>query len=178
MPSQLRLLRAMAHDIGMTATRSQPMGVAIVGCGNIAQPYVADLLSWRQVRLAGLTDLLPARAEALAVEHPDAGLAVYASLDDLLADPSVELVVNLTGHGAHEPVSPVPLLREALPLRWGHGVAEMVDAIRDGRPHRVGGEQAAHVVEIIEAAEASMRTGASIPVESSFPPSEPMDWAR
>ena len=42
---------------------------------------------------------------------------------------------------------------------WARGVAEMADAIAEGRPHRASAEQAAHVVEILEGAAASMADG-------------------
>ena len=63
-------------------------------------------------------------------------------------------------------------------IAWARGVAEMAGAIAEGRPHRASGEQAAHVVEIIEAAAASMADGgARIEISSSFAPPPLMPWA-
>jgi predicted dehydrogenase len=82
--------------------QTNPITIAIVGAGNIAGPYAEDLLSYEHVVLAGIADLDAARAEALAVKH---GVSAYASLAEVLADPAIDLVVNLTIHHAHYAVS-------------------------------------------------------------------------
>jgi predicted dehydrogenase len=80
---------------------SKPLRVAIAGCGNIAGPYAKTMQAYPQVELAGATDVLPERAQALTAEY---GGRAYATLDELLADPAVDLVVNLTIHHAHPAV--------------------------------------------------------------------------
>lgn len=77
------------------------MGVAIVGCGNIARAYVEDLRKYPEIRLLGFSDLDPKRARAFAGEY---GGRAYSSIDEVLSDSEVELVVNLTIHHAHEEV--------------------------------------------------------------------------
>ena len=72
--------------------------VALVGCGNIAQAYVDQVRAYNHVAVVGFTDLLPERAQAFADAH--GGLA-YPDLAALLADPDVDVVVNLTIHHAH-----------------------------------------------------------------------------
>lgn len=74
------------------------LGVAIIGCGNIAGPYVRDIASYPQVKLVGVADLEFQRAQDMATEY---GCRAYASNEELLADDDVELVVNLTIHHAH-----------------------------------------------------------------------------
>ena len=55
----------------------------------------------------------------------------------------------------------------------------MASAIDEGRPHRASAEQAAHVVEILEAAVASMRDGGRrIEIGSSIVPPPLMPWAE
>jgi predicted dehydrogenase len=49
-------------------------------------------------------------------------------------------------------------------------IMDLVDAIRDDRPPRATGEQARHVVEIIERAQAAARTGQTQQLVSSFSP--------
>jgi hypothetical protein len=55
----------------------------------------------------------------------------------------------------------------------------MADAIAEGRPHRASAEQAAHVVEILEGAAASMADGGRrIEIVASFSPPPLMPWAE
>jgi predicted dehydrogenase len=75
--------------------------VAIVGCGNIAGPYAKTMQPYKQLELVGATDLIPQRAEDLVARY---GGVVYPTLDDLLADETVDVVLNLTIHHAHPTV--------------------------------------------------------------------------
>jgi predicted dehydrogenase len=63
-------------------------------------------------------------------------------------------------------------------IEWARGVCELADAVREGRPQRATGEQAAHVVEIIAGMMESARTGAPVPITSRFTPPQPVEWAR
>ena len=74
-------------------------GVAILGCGFVADYYVATLVNHPELRLTGIHDRDPARAQRFAECWNVTN--VYASLDDLLADPAVELVLNLTNPTSH-----------------------------------------------------------------------------
>jgi predicted dehydrogenase len=79
----------------------------------------------------------------------------------------------------NEEYSPVEPVREPHQgPEWGRGVREMAGAIREERPHRATGKQAAHVVEVLDAISASLTTGGAVEVESGFTPPDPMDWAR
>lgn len=75
-----------------------PLRVAVVGCGNIATAYGDAMRAHRQIQILGASDIDPARAKAWTEKH---GGRAYASLDDVLADPAVEAVVNLTIQTAH-----------------------------------------------------------------------------
>ena len=79
-----------------------PLGLGIVGTGNIAGGYARDAATHPEIRLVSVTDLDAARATAFAAEH---GCRAHGSLDDLLADPEVDIVVNLTVHHAHYEVT-------------------------------------------------------------------------
>ncbi|UCH26942.1 MAG: Gfo/Idh/MocA family oxidoreductase [Trueperaceae bacterium] len=81
---------------------SSHLKVAIVGCGNIAGPYAKSLASYPETEFVGVSDVARDRAEALAEVH---GVTVFDSLDSILEDPSIDLVVNLTVHHAHYRVS-------------------------------------------------------------------------
>ena len=75
----------------------EPLGVGIVGTGNIAGGYARDILTHPEINLVAATDLDPARLQAFAKER---GCRAYATVDDLLGDPAVDIVVNLTIHHA------------------------------------------------------------------------------
>ena len=77
------------------------LGVAIVGCGDIAGKYAQDLPRHEHLRLVGVTDLDQERAEVFAATH---GTRAYGSLAEALDDPEVELVACLTSHRAHPAV--------------------------------------------------------------------------
>lgn len=77
---------------------SGKLGVAIIGCGNIAEPYARDIASYPSVELIGLSDIEFSRAKNLADKF---GCRAFATNEELLADPAVDLVVNLTIFDAH-----------------------------------------------------------------------------
>jgi len=67
--------------------------VALVGCGNIARPYASTVAAIERLELAGATDIAPERAAALVDEF---GGRSYETLDALLADKTIDAIVNLT----------------------------------------------------------------------------------
>jgi predicted dehydrogenase len=91
---------------GLVIVSDAPMKIAIAGCGNIATPYASDLKTYPEIVLAGAFDVDHARAQAFAAEH---GCAAYGSYDDLLADPDIGLIVNLTSFQAHYTISAAAL---------------------------------------------------------------------
>jgi predicted dehydrogenase len=95
--------RALAGD-RVTVGRAAPprLGVAIIGCGDIAGRYAEDIPRQSHLRLVGVSDLDVERAAAFAERH---AARAYRSIDETLADPDVELVANLTSHRAHVTVS-------------------------------------------------------------------------
>lgn len=75
-----------------------PLRVAVVGCGNIAGQYGEALKRSPEIKILGAQDLDAARARDWAGKF---GGRAYGSLDEVLADPQVEAVVNLTIQQAH-----------------------------------------------------------------------------
>lgn len=72
----------------------------------------------------------------------------------------------------------VTLVREPYRgIAWSRALGELADAVAEGRPHRTSGEHAAHVVEILCAAEESVERGAPVDVRSDFRPPRPLEWA-
>ncbi len=77
-------------------------GVGIIGCGNISGIYLKNLTSvFSNVELKAVADLDPSRAKAKAEEFP--GVKAL-TVEQLLADPSISVVVNLTIPLAHATV--------------------------------------------------------------------------
>ena len=78
------------------------MRIAIVGCGFVANFYLRTLPLYPELELLGVADRDEQRAEKFANYF---STARYRSLDEVLKDPKVELVVNLTNPGSHFAVS-------------------------------------------------------------------------
>jgi predicted dehydrogenase len=76
--------------------------IAIVGCGYVADFYMTTLTNHAALVLAGVHDRDPARASHFARFHHTRD---YGSLEALLADQSVDLIVNLTNPRSHYEVS-------------------------------------------------------------------------
>ena len=77
-------------------------GVGIIGCGNISTAYVNGCRAFAHLRLVAVADARPEAAQAKAAEH---GLACAGSVEELLANPDIDVVVNLTVPDAHAAVS-------------------------------------------------------------------------
>jgi predicted dehydrogenase len=77
------------------------MKIGIIGCGNISGIYLKNAARLEAIELAGCADLVEERARQAAEEHGCAAMSV----DELLADDSIELVLNLTVPKAHHDVA-------------------------------------------------------------------------
>lgn len=75
--------------------------VGIVGVGKISEQYFASFPHLPQLQLVAVADLDEARAAAVAAEHGVRSLAV----DELVADPGIDVVLNLTIPAAHVDVA-------------------------------------------------------------------------
>lgn len=73
------------------------MGFGIIGCGMIAT-FHAKAIREAGGELIGCYDRIPLAAERIAKEF---GCRAYAALDELLADPAIEIVTIGTPSGAH-----------------------------------------------------------------------------
>ena len=86
---------------------SRKVNVGIVGCGNISDAYFLGSKKFDILNLVACADLDPARAQAKAVQY---GMRACATVADLLHDPEVEIVINLTVPKAHAEVNTAALL--------------------------------------------------------------------
>jgi predicted dehydrogenase len=74
-----------------------PVGVGVIGCGNISPAYLRAARLFPILDIRGLADLDRQAAEARANEFN----LKATSIEALLADPTIELIVNLTIPKAH-----------------------------------------------------------------------------
>lgn len=84
---------------------SPPVQVGIVGCGVISRHYAENAEAFDSFELAACADLDTRQAQELSKAH---GIPVV-SVAELLADPAIEIVLNLTPPAVHAAV-----IREAL----------------------------------------------------------------
>ncbi len=75
--------------------------VGIIGCGNISGNYLYWAKRWEGIEVVACADLVPEKAQAKAAEH---GIRA-CSVGELLADPEIEIVMNLTIPRAHAEVN-------------------------------------------------------------------------
>ncbi len=75
--------------------------IGIIGCGNISPAYFGTLKQQASVEVAAIADLDMAKAQSRATEYGPRAVTV----DELLADPEIAVVLNLTIPAAHAPVS-------------------------------------------------------------------------
>lgn len=77
------------------------MNVGLIGCGNISSAYLRLAPQFRDVFITACSDL---NEEAAELQAQTFGIA-HKSIEDLLADSSIGLVINLTVPAAHAEVS-------------------------------------------------------------------------
>lgn len=76
--------------------------IGFVGCGNIFGAYVTGCRAFEILEIAACADILPEKAQAAAAEHD---IPRALSVEELLVDASVDIVVNLTVPQVHAEVS-------------------------------------------------------------------------
>jgi len=78
-----------------------PITVVVIGCGVISGIYLTTRKTFRVVDVVACADLDLERARVRAAES---GVPRACGVDELLTDPGVDLVVNLTVPGVHTEV--------------------------------------------------------------------------
>src|ERR1700719_3818803 len=76
--------------------------IGIIGCGNISSIYMENCKKFEHLELAGCADLDIQRAKAQAEKF---GIPKACSVEELLADPEIKLIINLTIPKVHAAVS-------------------------------------------------------------------------
>src|SRR5438067_2111840 len=80
---------------------SEPTRIGIIGCGNISSTYLKNAQLLDDITVSACADLDLARAQVRAAEF---AVPRACTVEELLADPGIELVVNLTIPQAHASV--------------------------------------------------------------------------
>jgi len=82
--------------------REGPVGVGVVGCGNISRTYLQLASRFPDFRVVACADIDPVRAQAAAA---GVGAKAAPSVESLLADDEIEVVLDLTIPAAHAAVA-------------------------------------------------------------------------
>ncbi|MFO7976558.1 MAG: Gfo/Idh/MocA family oxidoreductase [Candidatus Hydrogenedentota bacterium] len=76
----------------------EPVKVGLIGCGNISETYFKNGALFNNTEIVACADIIPERAEASATEY---AIPKVYTVEEMLADPDIELVLNLTVPKAH-----------------------------------------------------------------------------
>ncbi len=88
----------------MTST-SAKFRIALVGCGQMANTWVAYALQRDDAELVALVDLSEATAQALAEKHHLEGVPIFEDVTQAIADSGANVVFDVTVPEAHETVT-------------------------------------------------------------------------
>ncbi len=95
-------LRVFAVNVLKGRMKMKPAKLGIIGCGNISGIYCQNAKKLQALDLVACADLIRERAEAKASEF---GIPRVLSPDELIADPEIEIILNLTVPKAHAQVA-------------------------------------------------------------------------
>ncbi len=89
------------NRVNVMSEETKRTKIGIIGCGNISGIYLKSDQVFDNLEIVACADLDEALAKAKAAEH---GIQGY-SVREILADPEIEIIVNLTIPAAHAEVS-------------------------------------------------------------------------
>ncbi len=147
---------------GSPATRSGPVGVALIGAGVISAQYLANLTAFPDLDVIGVADLDVERAATVAASF---GVPRSGDPERILAIPEVELVVNLTVPAAHTVVALAALaagkhVYGEKPLSLDPASGEKLLAEAAARGLRVGNAPDTFLGAGLQSARRALETGA------------------
>ena len=76
---------------------TEKMKVGIVGCGNISGRYIENSEQFDNFEIASCADIDMAKAEEIGTKYN----IPFTTVDALMADPDIEIILNLTNPSAH-----------------------------------------------------------------------------
>jgi predicted dehydrogenase len=120
---------------------SERMRIGIIGCGNICPVYLRVAQIFPMLEIRAVADILPERARARAEEF---NIPRACTPEELLADPEIEVVLNLTVPKAHAPLNRAALeagkhVYTEKPFGINRHEAHEVLQLAEARRLRVGG---------------------------------------
>jgi predicted dehydrogenase len=161
--------RVRAYATTLERTRTHPKGWTF----ELAAPdFVVAVLELEDdvvVRLTASFYVPVSKQRGLEI-HGDGGSLYMPTWSDF--DSRLELQPR---GGEYAVVQPLRTPYEG--IDWARALVDLADAITTGLPHRASGEQAAHIVEVLEAATTSAEHGGDVAVQSTFDRPQPLDWA-
>ncbi|YCH07810.1 Gfo/Idh/MocA family protein [Arthrobacter sp. alpha11c] len=87
---------------GVVGAGSGPVGIAVIGAGNISKQYLDNLTRFPDLKVHIIADLFEDAAKSRANEY---GVPEWGEVEAALNHPDVEIVVNLTIPAAHVEVA-------------------------------------------------------------------------
>jgi len=78
------------------------INVGAVGAGMISMTYLANLTGFKAIKVRAVADIVPEKAQKMA---QDFNIEKACSVEEVLEDPSIDLIVNLTVPKAHAEVT-------------------------------------------------------------------------
>jgi predicted dehydrogenase len=78
------------------------INIGIIGCGKVSAAYFNGCRQFKALNIVACADLDPARARAAAAQF---GIARACTVEELLADPQIQIVVNLTVPASHAAIN-------------------------------------------------------------------------
>jgi predicted dehydrogenase len=117
-----------------------PIQVGIIGAGNISSIYLESDRKFTNIAIGKVADIDMTRAKAQAEKYGKHAVTV----DELLADPGIEIIINLTIPNAHGPVALDALkagksVYNEKPLATERAIAQEMLALAKSKGLRVGG---------------------------------------
>ncbi len=113
-----------------------PAQVGIIGCGNVNRAYQSAAPRLGAIRYAACADIRREAAESLAAQH---NIPRVLSVEEMLADPAIDIILNLTIPGAHYEIAMAALAagkhvysEKPLSLTFAEGEALVVEANKRG----------------------------------------------
>jgi predicted dehydrogenase len=117
-----------------------PVRTAVIGCGNISSIYLENAAKWDIVDLRACANRTLPRAESQAAKYK---VPRAVSIADVLADPEIELIINLTTPDVHAEIGLAALragksVYNEKPLAISRADGRLLLAEADARGLRVG----------------------------------------